>query len=57
MMLPVFQTAFAGDMEKPGIEYIFYKQKELGKYVVADEPTEITIGNAAISWIQVRTVQ
>ena len=54
MMLPVFQIAFAGDVEKPGIEYIFYKQKELGKYVVADEPTKITVANAKIAWLQIR---
>ena len=57
MMLPVFQTAFAGDVEKPGIEYIFYKQKELGKYVIADEPTEITVANAKIAWLQIRANQ
>ena len=54
MMLPEFQIAFSGSMEKPGLEYIFLKQPELGKYVVADEPTHITVTTGRISWIQIR---
>ena len=53
MMLPVFQTAFAGKLEKPGLEYIFFKQKDLGNYVVADEPAKLVVRDAKISWIQV----
>ena len=55
MMLPVFQVAFAGDVEKPGIEYIFYKQKDLGRYEVADEPAPLIASNARISWLQIRS--
>ncbi|MFC6224159.1 hypothetical protein ACFP2F_12985 [Hymenobacter artigasi] len=55
MMLPKFQTAFSGDLEKPGLAYIFFKQPELGKYTVADEPTKITASNGRISWIQIRS--
>ena len=55
MMLPDFQIAFSGAVEKPGLEYIFFKQPELGKYVVADEPTKITMSNDRISWIQIRS--
>lgn len=54
MMLPVFQTAFVGDLEKPGIEYIFYKQKNLGKYEIADEPAPLIASNAKIAWLQLR---
>jgi hypothetical protein len=57
MMLPVFQIAFIGEVGEPGIEYIFYQQKELGKYVVADEPVKIAVTDAKISWIQVRANQ
>ncbi|MBF9142117.1 hypothetical protein [Hymenobacter properus] len=53
MMLPTFQIAFVGDVEKPGIEYIFSKQPALAKYVVADEPTKLTAPNGRISWIQI----
>jgi hypothetical protein len=55
MMLPVFQTAFVGDLEKPGIEYIFYKQKSLGKYEIADEPAPLIASNAKIAWLQLRS--
>ena len=55
MMLPKFQTAFSGDLEKPGLEYMFFKQPELGKYIVVDEPTKITVSNGRISWIQIRS--
>ena len=54
MMLPVFQIAFVGDLEKPGIEYIFYKQKSLGKYEIADEPALLIASNAKIAWLQLR---
>lgn len=57
MMLPVFQTAFVGDLEKPGIEYIYYKQRDLGKYEVADEPAPLIASNAKIAWLQLRANQ
>lgn len=53
MMLPDFQVAFVGNVESPGVEYIFYKQPALAKYVVADEPTKLTAPNGRISWIQI----
>ena len=55
LMLPEFQIAFVGRVDKPGLEYIFFKQPNLGKYVVADEPTKITAVNGRISWIQIRS--
>ena len=53
IMMPVFQIAFAGEVGAPGIEYVFFKQKNIGKYVLADEPGKITVLNAPVSWIQI----
>ena len=53
MMLPAFQIAFTGVPGKPGLEYVFYKQKDLGSYLVADEPAKLTVRDAKISWIQI----
>ena len=55
MMLPAFQIAFAGRIGNNSIEYIFYKQNDLGKYEVADEPVPLTRSNAKIAWLQIRT--
>ena len=55
MMLPAFQTAFGGTVEKPGLEYTFCKQPALAKYAVADEPAKLTAPSGHVSWIQIRS--
>ncbi|MFD2721602.1 hypothetical protein ACFST9_23000 [Hymenobacter monticola] len=55
MMLPEFQIAFVGDVETPGLEYVFRKQPVLAKYTMADAPTKLTAANGRISWIQIRS--
>lgn len=47
------EMAFSGSVEKPGIEYVFYNQGNVGNYVVVDTPVKISVSNAKITWIQV----
>ncbi|GAA3991215.1 hypothetical protein GCM10022407_39570 [Hymenobacter antarcticus] len=53
MMMQEIQMAFLGEVSATGIEYAFYKQQPVGKYIVADEPVKIPAFNAKISWIQI----
>ena len=53
MMMQEIEMAFLGEVGKPGIEFAFFKQEHVGKYLVADEPVKIAAANAKISWIQV----
>ncbi|RAK65308.1 hypothetical protein [Hymenobacter edaphi] len=53
MMDANLEVAFSGSVEKPGIQYVFYKQGNVGNYVVADTPVKISVSNAKITWIQV----
>lgn len=39
--------------QKPGLQYIFYKQGTIGKLKDSMEPSEIAKPNAKISWIQI----
>ena len=42
-----------GEEQKPGLQYIFYKQGTIGKLKDSMEPSEIAKLNAKISWIQI----
>jgi hypothetical protein len=53
MLMQEIEMAFVGEVGMPGIEYAFFKQGHLGKYLVADEPANVTAPNAKISWVQV----
>jgi hypothetical protein len=53
MMMQEIEMAFLGEVDKPGIEYAFFKQGHVGKYLIADEPVKIAAMAARISWIQV----
>ncbi|WP_210519577.1 hypothetical protein [Hymenobacter terricola] len=53
MMMQDIEMAFLGEVDKPGIEYAFFKQEHIGKFLVADEPVKIVATNAKVSWIQI----
>jgi len=55
MLLPNIEMAFVSQREdeNPAVQYIFFKQGHIGKYIIADTPVKIAVANARISWIQV----
>jgi len=53
MIMQDIEIAFVGENSDLSTNYVFFRQGNVGKYVVADEPVRITALNAKISWIQV----